>query len=118
MDEGIEGQANALRDVLIQLGLNFLRATEADMRRMYRGHVWRMWVVRSFVLWNIGCAMSQLARADASPWLLLFTPFSLACAWYSFRVSERFASDLPMMRRGLADVREKIKTAEGLANES
>ena len=91
---------------------------EASMRQSYRKHTRHMWTCRSMVLFNLACAAWQMARYDGAPWLLVFTPVSVYCAWYSFRTGEKFAGDLKRMRQSLASVREQIKNIQRMANES
>jgi hypothetical protein len=92
-----------------------MHATEIHMQELYRMHVRRVWVARAVVLLNV--AMAAWDLADAQEWVRWVSVLPMWGAWYAFRSSERFAGDLPWMRTALANVREKIRTAKGIANE-
>lgn len=116
MDEGIEGKARALRDLKVMAGIHIavMKAAEKSMVRMHRGHVWRMWFIRSLVLLNVTLiAYDWSCFPQSFAWMV--TPVNAWVAWRSFVAAEAFAGDLPGMRWALADVREKIKQTERMA---
>lgn len=121
MDEGGTGEADGVHALMLARAqkiawLGVMRLIEWDMQRMYRGHVIRLWMMRALVLLNVVNVAWDLN--DAQEWVRWCSLLPAGGAVYAFRVSERFAGDLPCMRTALADVREKIKTAMRLANES
>lgn len=101
---------------MVGMRLAVMKAAEECMRRMYREHVCRMWVVRGVVFMNLTVIAWDLNAVQG--WVQLISVLPMWGAWHAFCTGERFAGDLPQMRAALADVREKIKTAKGLANES
>lgn len=121
MGEGTEGEENAIHAVMLARAqkiawLGVMHLIELDMRRMYTGHVMRMWCLRALVLLNVVNVAWDLN--DAHEWVRWVGLVPACGAVYAFLVSEKFAGDLPWMRTALSDVREKIKTAKRLANES
>lgn len=121
MGEGTKGETDAVRAIaLARVGivawLGVMHAAEMHMQELYRMHVRRMWVARAVVLLNVATVAWDLA--DAQEWVRWVSVLPMWGAWYAFRSSERFAGDLPWMRTALADVREKIRTAKGMANEN
>lgn len=121
MDEGGTGKEDngAAIALGIVIALGVMVAAYAGMQREYRRQRRHAWMFRGFVLFNLACAMSQLAGCEQHPCLLLLTPFSLYCVWHDFRVSELHAGAARHMAAQLVAAREQIKTAEkGLGNES
>jgi hypothetical protein len=127
MDEGGEGKAAAdgvdlsitgenVRRLMMAGMTASMRLIEADMHRLYRRAIRRIWIARAFVLLNLAVIAWDWSRGWS--WVLLITPGNAWAAWYSFTNAEMFAGDLPHMRTALADIAKKIKLAEGIANES
>ena len=128
MDESGEGKAaddaagnlaitsENVHRLMVQGAVLKLRMIEADMHRIYRRCVRWVWIGRGGVLLNVAVIALDAAREPS--WVLFICPLNAWAAWYSFTNAERHAEKLPDMRWALVDVAEKIKLAEGIANES